>query len=80
MEDFMIIEKKLDIKSGIVPLIAALPYKIVFNSTENNVTDKVEYDPQSQRNIRTRDDYSTCRRDDSIDHFISTKSDTKRDD
>lgn len=76
----MIVEKKLNIESRIIPLIAALPYKITFHSAESDTVDQVNYDPRSQRNIHTKHDYSTCRRDDSIDHFISTKSDTKRDD
>jgi hypothetical protein len=63
-----------------MPLIAALPYRIVLDGPD--VENSVRYNPETQLSVFAgRRDYSTCREDESINPFFGkSKSDTKKDD
>jgi hypothetical protein len=76
----MQVEKLVNTTADVVPLIAALPYRITVE-TERDESSAV-YDPEQQQTIHTmgKRDYSTCREDDSAGGWLSTKSDTKKDD
>jgi len=63
-----------------MPLVAALPYKVVLEGPD--VENPLAYDPETQISVFAgRRDYSTCREDESVGGFFSkSKSDTKKDD
>ena len=63
-----------------MPLIAALPYRVVLDGPD--VENPVTYNPETQISVFAgRRDYSTCREDESICPFFGkSKSDTKKDD
>lgn len=76
----MQVEKLLNNTNDVMPLIAALPYRISLDLEAPDTA--VAYDPTQQQTICTmgKRDYSTCREDDSAGGWLSTKSDTKKDD
>jgi hypothetical protein len=75
----MQVEKLVNTTSDVVPLIAALPYVITVEP--NNSEPPAIYDPEEQQTIYSMGrDYSTSREDDSAGGWLSTKSDTKKDD
>lgn len=62
-----------------IPLIAALPYRIV--AERDDVVGDVQYDPMTQlTRFAGRRDFSTSREDESAGGLFSSKSDTKKDD
>lgn len=75
----MQVEKLLNNTNDVMPLIAALPYRI---SLDLEAPETGVYDPAQQQTIHTmgKRDYSTSREDDSAGGWLSTKSDTKKDD
>lgn len=66
--------------SAAMPLIAALPYRVVLDGPD--VENPVIYDAESQISVFAgRRDFSTCREDESVGGFFSkSRSDTKKDD
>lgn len=71
------IEKLVDTTVRVVPLMAALPYRIAL---EHEPTDaEFEYMPALQRTIFAGRGYSTSRYDESAG-VLSSKSDTQKDD
>jgi hypothetical protein len=66
--------------SAAMPLIAALPYRVVLDGPD--VENPVTYNPETQISVFAgRRDYSTCREDESVNPFFGkSKSDTKKDD
>lgn len=72
------VEKLVDTTARVVPLMAALPYRV---EVAHDPVDAVpQYIPASQLAVFAGRGYSTCREDDSAGGFFSTKSDTKKDD
>jgi hypothetical protein len=63
-----------------MPLIAALPYRVVLDGPD--VESPFTYNPETQISVfASRRDYSTCREDESVGGFFAkSKSDTKKDD
>lgn len=78
----MQVEKLINTTNDTVPLIAALPYLITVETDASEPP--AAYDAEQQRTIHNYEmgkrDYSTCREDDSAGGWLSTKSDTKKDD
>lgn len=72
--------ERLAIKtSGVIPLMAALPYKITVDELPNDVG--VQYDPKTQSTVYAGRNFSTCREDESIGGLVfKSRSDTKKDD
>lgn len=73
------IEKLVDTTARVVPLMAALPYRV---GVEDEPVDAgLQYSPALQRTVFAgQRNYSTCREDDSVWGIFSTKSDTQKDD
>lgn len=72
-------EKLVDTTARVVPLMAALPYRVEVE--EAPVDAGLQYNPALQRTVfASRRNYSTCREDDSVWGIFSTKSDTQKDD
>lgn len=70
--------QKLSVKtSSIIPLMAALPYRVAMDSP---AVCGIEYDPATQLSYFASRDFSTCREDESAGGIFSSKSDTKKDD
>lgn len=63
-----------------MPLIAAIPYRVVLDGPD--VENPVTYNAETQVSVFAgRRDFSTCREDESVSPFFGkSKSDTKRDD
>jgi len=63
-----------------MPLIAAIPYRVVLDGPD--VENPVTYNPETQISVFAgRRDFSTCREDESVNPFFGkSKSDTKKDD
>lgn len=63
-----------------MPLIAAIPYRVVLDGPD--VENPVTYNPATQISVFAgRRDFSTCREDESVNPFFGkSKSDTKKDD
>ena len=62
-----------------MPLIAALPYRVVLDGPD--VENPFTYNPETQISVfASRRDYSICRDDESAGCFFESKSDTKKDD
>jgi hypothetical protein len=63
-----------------MPLIAALPYRVVLDSPDGFAP--FTYDPETQLSVFAGGrDFSTCREDESVyPLFGKSKSDTKKDD
>ena len=78
----MKVEKIVIRKEGAIPFMAALPYLITIEeSDESEVTDTPQYDAISQMTVYSMGrDYSTSREDESVFRIFGTKSDTKKDD
>ena len=78
----MRIEKLAEPTDKVVPVIAALPYRISMD--EESDLDPVTYDPATQRTIFAGGrNFSTSREDDSASYGfmnLKSKSDTKKDD
>jgi hypothetical protein len=72
------IEKLVDTTARVVPLMAALPYRV--EVAHDHVDAVPQYIPASQLTVFASRGYSTCREDDSAGGIFSTKSDTKKDD
>lgn len=70
--------EKLNVKTDrVIPLMAALPYRITLShQPEANAS----YDPAAQLTYFAGRDYCTCRVDESVDPWWASKSDTKKDD
>ena len=66
--------------NAVMPLIAALPYRVVLDDPD--VENTVTYNPEAQISVFAgRRDFSTCREDESVNPlFGRSKSDTKKDD
>ncbi len=65
--------------NAVMPLIAALPYRVVLDGPD--VETSVTYNPETQLSVfASRRDYSTCRQDESAGGFFQSKSDTQKDD
>jgi hypothetical protein len=60
----------------VVPLMAVLPYSIVVDDHEEG---HPQYDPHSQLTVFAGRNFSTCRQDESVG-FLTSKSDTQKDD
>jgi hypothetical protein len=71
---------KLHIKTdAAIPLIAALPFALATSSAETGAS--FNYNPATQlATFRSGRDFSTCREDESVPSFFSSRSDTKKDD
>lgn len=64
--------------TGIMPLMAALPYAIEADESEDTGD---TYDPKSQLTVYAGRNYSTCRYDESVGGILSkSRSDTQKDD
>lgn len=62
-----------------MPLIAALPYRVVIDGPDAETP--YTYNPDTQVTMfASRRDFSTCREDESAGGWFSSKSDTKKDD
>lgn len=79
----MIITKTIDktASNKVIPLMAALPYKIVLENTESS-EENIKYNPILQYTIVAGGDYSTSREDESVGMRFTpaSRSDTKKDD
>lgn len=71
------IEKLVDTTARVVPLMAALPYRIEVAQEPTDAD--FEYMPALQRTIAGRG-YSTCQYEESAGGIFSSKRDTKKDD
>jgi hypothetical protein len=84
MENTMRLEKHQESSDKIIPVIAALPYRVQYDrdETEQALADVPTYDPSQQRTLYEARDYSTSREEDSAGGGIiqRTKNDTKKDD
>lgn len=76
-EKAMRIEKLVVDSPTVIPLMAALPYSVVF---EGEAPEEHVYDPISQITRFAGRNFSTCREDESAGGFFQSKSDTKKDD
>ena len=76
----MQVTKLVFASSAAMPLIAALPYRVVLDGPD--VENPVTYNPETQISVFAgRRDYSTCREDESVNPFFGkSKSDTRKDD
>lgn len=74
----MQINKLIDTSNEVVPFIASLPYSISVEKEFPN--SPASYDPVSQRTINAGSNSSRCREEDSVTTWMTTKSDTKKDD
>lgn len=63
--------------SAVIPLMAALPYRIDASAC---TPEGSSYDPTTQFTHFARRDFSTCRCDESVGGLFSSRSDTKKDD
>jgi hypothetical protein len=65
---------------GVIPLLAALPFRIAVESSDNEPS--FSYDPISQQTrFASSRGYSTCQYEESVGGFISkSRTDTKKDD
>lgn len=65
---------------GVIPLMAALPYHITVESSDNEPS--FSYDPISQlTRFASKRGYSTCQYEESVGGLITkSRTDTKRDD
>jgi hypothetical protein len=64
---------------AVIPLMAALPYKITGDEPDEAMG--VIYDPETQLTVYAGRNFSTCREDESVGGILSkSRSDTKKDD
>ncbi len=84
MEKTMRVDKHQECSEKVIPVIAALPYRIQYDrdEAEEALADVPTYDPSQQRTIYAGRDYSTSRSEDSAGGGIiqKTRNDTKKDD
>ncbi len=64
--------------NAVIPLMAALPYAITEDTSEE---DGIKYDPGTQLTVYAGRNFSTCRYDESVGGILSkSRSDTQKDD
>lgn len=64
---------------ALIPLMAALPYSIMADESEED--GGFQYDPESQLTVFAGRNFSTCRYDESVGGILSkSRSDTQKDD
>ncbi len=76
----MVITKKITQTNAVIPFIAALPFEILIEEVEQSIDSiiGIEYNPVKQlSSFDAR--HSTCRCDESVG-WLTSKSDTKKDD
>lgn len=63
---------------ALIPLMAALPYSIIADESEE---EGIQYDPGTQLTVFAGRSFSTCRYDESVGGILSkSRSDTQKDD
>jgi len=74
---YMNVTKECIQTTRVIPLMAALPYRIAADEPEGSPP---VYDPKSQLTRFASRDFSTCREDESVFSLFASKADTKKDD